>query len=107
MRIIGVGIFCVETFQVLIFLGGRCPDGSFSGWSGNVPGVTYPGWECSLVEVFRVGHIRVALFWVGLFMLTYFFSEFFVFLEYSYLFAKKNISILLVNLFLSEKFHFV
>ena len=100
MRIIGLEIFWVETFRVLIFLGGSSPEGSFPGWSGNVPAVTYPGWECSLVELFRVGHIRVALFRVGLFMLTYFFSEFFVFLEYSYLFVKENISILLVNLFL-------
>ena len=26
--------------------------------SGNCPGGTHPGWEFSLVEVFRVGNIR-------------------------------------------------
>ena len=75
-----MGIFRVETFRLLIFLGGSCPDGSFSGWSGNVPGVTYPGLKFCLVEVFHVGIIRVAVFRVGLFMLTYFFPEFLVFL---------------------------
>ena len=42
MGIVGVGVF----------LGGNCP------------GRTYPGWEFSLVEVFRV-----AIFRVGVFML--------------------------------------
>ena len=34
----------------------RTPDGSFLG--GNCPGGAYPGWEFSLVEVFRVGIVR-------------------------------------------------
>ena len=54
-----MGIFLVGIVQVGVTLGGNCAGGS------------YPGWEFSLVEVFRAGIIRgggiirVAIFWVG------------------------------------------
>ena len=39
-----------------VFLGGSCPSGNFLG--GSCPGGAYPGWEFSLVKVFRVGIVR-------------------------------------------------
>ena len=51
IAIIRVGIFWVGIFQVGVIL---C--GNFLG--GNAPGGSYPGWEFSLVGVFRVGIVR-------------------------------------------------
>ena len=48
-------------FQVGVILGGNFPGGSCTGGIilvGNCPGGIYPGWEFSLVGVFRVGIVR-------------------------------------------------
>ena len=69
LQLSGRTISCVE-----IFLGGH-----FQG--GNSPGWEFSGWGLSLVGIFfggglsggncPVGIIRVAIFWVGVFMLPY------------------------------------
>ena len=82
-----VGLVQMEIFLVGVLLGGSCPGGNFPGGScpgGNFPSGSFPGWELSRwdlswVEIFFGGSFpagncpaginRVAIFWVGVFML--------------------------------------
>ena len=57
MVMLQVGILQVGVILGGDFSGGKCPGGNFF-LCENCPGGSFPGWEFSLVAVFRVGIVR-------------------------------------------------